>query len=164
MDELRISLEEQIAQNLEFESHAAKLEELRELFSHSIAMLQFQEPLQDCNCVMYALDFRIEEPSSILGRFYASTSYLRNLIDQGHLNKIEDKQEKGSLAVYFNNNKVEHVGVVRTAGRVVSKWGIGYLYEHGPWEVPSSYGNSLSYFAPIDPDHAYDLLRAFQRA
>lgn len=164
IDGLREALEQGIAQNLDFDSHEAKLEELREMFSHSIVMLPFDEPLQECNCVMHAMDFRMEEPSSLFGRFYADTKYLRRLIDTGHLSEIYGSPENGSLAVYWNGDKVEHVGVANEDGRVVSKWGIGYLYDHEPWEVPSSYGRSIRYFAPIDPDDAYEFLEALHTA
>lgn len=156
---LRVALEERIANNIDFDSHATQLESLRGEFGHTIEMLGFDEPLQECNCVMYALDFRMEQPSTIRGHFYASTAYLKSLVEQGHL--IESEPIDGSLAVYYGDNRVEHVGVTRAAGRIVSKWSIGYLYEHEPWEVPSSYGKSIRYFRPIDSDHAFDLLEAF---
>lgn len=161
MNALRNALEQHIAQNFEFNSHAARLEELRDQFSHSIALIPFDEPLQDCNCVIYALGFRMQNPSSLFGRFYANTDYLRSLIDQGYLVEVAAQPADGFLAVYYSGNKVEHVGIVRTAGRVVSKWGIGFLYEHREWEVPSSYGSSIRYFASIDPDYAFNLLEAF---
>jgi hypothetical protein len=159
MDQLRIALEEQIAQNFDFSSHAVKLEEIRVRFAHSIKLLPFPEPLQDCNCVMYALDFRMEKPSTLLGRFYANTDYLHSLINQSHLVDAGTNPGNGSLAVYFNGLKVEHVGVVGSEGRIASKWGIGYVYEHQPLEVPSTYGTDVRYFRSLDPDVAYELLK-----
>ena len=160
-DDLRAALEERIAQNFDFDSHAVRLEELREQFQHSFAMLPFNENCQDCNCVMYAFDFRMEEPSTPFGRFYANTDYLRWIIDQGHLVEALGATADGRLAVYWNGESVKHVGVVRAGGRIASKWGIGFLYEHGAWEVPSTYGDSLRYFVPIDHDQAYNLLEVF---
>jgi len=158
---LRDVLEQQIAQNCDFGAHPARLEELRETFQHSIAMRPFDEECQDCNCVMYALDFRMSEPSTPFGRFYADTEYLRWLIDQGHLVEALEAPADGLLAVYWNGDRVKHVGVARADGSVASKWGIGFLYEHREWEVPSTYGDSIRYFISIDSDQAYDLLKVF---
>lgn len=159
--ELRDALEQQIAQNYDFGSHSAQLEVLREKFQHSIAMLPFDEECQNCNCVMYALDFRMEEPSTLFGRFYANTDYLRWLIDQGHLVEVLEAPIDGLLAVYWDGDRIKHVGVTRADGRIASKWGVGFLYEHGAWEVPSTYGDSIRHFISIDPDQAHDLLEAF---
>lgn len=160
-DELRTALQERIAMNFELETHATQLEELRGQFQHSIVMLQFDEPCQDCNCVMYALGFRVHMPSSPFGRFYANTNYLLWLINQGYLVEATQPPVAGFLVIYCGDDKVAHVGIVRAGGLIASKWGIGFLYEHEIWEVPSSYGTSIRYFMPIDPDQALDLLESF---
>ena len=163
MHELRVALEEQIAQNFDFDGHAMKPEEIRERFTHSIKILPFSESLQDCNCVMYALDFRMEKPTTFVGRFYAGTDYLRSIIDQSHITDVGINPRNGSLAVYFSGSKVEHVGVVSSEGRITSKWGIGYLYEHQLMELPSTYGTDVRYFSALDPDVAYELLKKYHR-
>jgi hypothetical protein len=160
-NELRDAIEQQIAQNSDFGSHAARLEGLREQFQHSIILLPFDEEGQDCNCVMYALDFRMEEPLTLLGRFYANTDYLRRLIDQGRLVEAVEVPADKLLAVYWDGDSVKHVGVAGADGRIASKWGIGFLYKHSAWEVPLSYGNSIRYFAPINPDQAFDFLNNY---
>lgn len=158
---LRDALEQDIAKSLDMDGHVAKLEKLRLLFGHSIEALQFDEPPQECNCVMHALDFRMEHPTTPLGRFFANTLYLGWLIERDVLTLIEGEPMAGSLAVYYVGGKVEHVGVVQSSGRIVSKWGIGMLCEHEPFEVPSSYGSKIRYFVAIDPDTAWELLAAF---
>lgn len=163
MNGLRDALERDIDKNMDMDmdSHTAKLEELRLLFGHSIDTLPFDEPAQECNCVMQALDFRMEHPSTPRGRFYASTAYLRWLIEGGHLAPIDGDAPAGSLAVYYVDGNVEHVGVLQASGRIISKWGIGMLCEHEQLEVPSSYGSGIRYFAPINPDVAWELLAVF---
>ena len=160
---LRYALQEKIAKNFNFDSHAANLEELRNEYKHSIAMLPFDWPLQECNCVMYALDLLLNPATSFLGHFHANTGFLGWLIDQGHLSLVEGVPQEGSIAAYFSGQKAEHVGIVKTTDRVVSKWGIGHVYEHGSWEVPSSYGSSLQYFTPITSDDVLSMLEVFQR-
>jgi hypothetical protein len=133
MKTLREALETRIAKNLNFNQHIFELEALRNQFGHSIITLPFEEPLQNCNCVMFALVLRLDEASSVLGRFYASTQYLGSIITKKHLN--ESEAINGSLVVYWDEGKIEHVGVTQANGRIASKWGIGYAYEHEKWEV-----------------------------
>jgi hypothetical protein len=56
----------------------------------------------------------------------------------------------GDLAVYLDNDRFCHVGRVKRMGRIESKWGLGQLYEHSLWEVPSSYGSQLRCFDGLD--------------
>ena len=39
-------------------------------------------------------------------------------------------------------------------GRVVSKWGLGHLWEHNILEVPISYGNEYKYYKDIQKEEA----------
>lgn len=161
MEDFRNALQVQIAQNNDFTSHAAKLEEIRLRYPHSIEMLPFSEPLGECNCVMYAFKFHMESPYTLFGRFYANTNFVQSLIEQGYLININENPKRGSLVIYFKDGKVEHIGIAFSTNRIVSKWGIGHLYEHEPLEVPSSYGSSIQYFSAIDADRAYELLEMF---
>jgi hypothetical protein len=161
MTALREALEARIAHNLNFDQHVVELEALRGQFGHSIIILPFDEPLQNCSCVMFALGMRLEEASSFLGHFYASTQYLESLITKGCLKETEAKNK--AIAVYWHDGRIVHAGVTQANGRIASKWGIGFAYEHKEWEVPSSYGSGISYHAPMDPDDAFVLLEKFHR-
>lgn len=155
---LRDAIEQHIANNTNFDNHSVRLEELRVEFSHSIELLEFDEDNEACNCVMYAMNFRLFPASRILfENFYADTAYLNSLIEQGHL--IGRESNVGSLAVYYRDSREQHSGIVTEDGRIKSKWGTGFLYEHGLWEVPSSYGTSIRYFDPIACSRAIELLR-----
>jgi hypothetical protein len=44
-----------------------------------------------------------------------------------------------------------------TPTRVLSKWGVGLLYEHAIWEVPLRYGQEVQYFVGTDDDASLDL-------
>ncbi|MFC3110344.1 hypothetical protein ACFQAT_28945 [Undibacterium arcticum] len=162
-DDLRRALQEKIDANREIASHVAMLDEIAKQFPHSVEPIRHPEPLGDFNCVMYALNICPEPPCSPLGRYYADTGYVRSLIDQGQLTEVGDNPPEGSLAIYFKEDTVMHIGRVRSPGRVVSKWGIGNLYEHAPLEVPSSYGNEVRYFSTIDKEKAFELLEQFCR-
>jgi hypothetical protein len=54
------------------------------------------------------------------------------------------------LAVYLDNfGMIKHIGKVFN-GNIVSKWGMkGYLWRHGIWEVPNSYGIDVKYYSHL---------------
>jgi len=100
------------------------------------------------NCVMYALnlqndqrylDLRIALP----GHIHADTKFLKFLIDQGFL--VES--EKGQLIIYFEGDVIKHIGKLSSHNRVVSKWGIGLLYDHELFDIPVDYGCSIKRFS-----------------
>lgn len=109
---------------------------------------------------MYALNIDPVQ-SSIPFVCYATTQYVRSLIDQGHIDDIGENPPEGSLAIFFEEDTVTHIGIVHSPGRIFSKWGIGNLYEHTLLQIPSSYGNEVRYFSTIDPDKAFELLERF---
>lgn len=162
---LRYALEEMIAANLDVASHAALLDEIAKQFPHSIKQIHFPypEPLDECNCVMYALNICPNPSCSPLGHYWANTNYVRSLIDDCHIAEVGDHPQDGDLAIYFKEGTVTHIGIAQSPGRIVSKWGIGNLYEHSPLEVPSSYGDEVRYFSTIDEDNAFDLLESFHQ-
>lgn len=51
---------------------------------------------------------------------------------------------EGDLAVYQATGLV-HTGVVAGQG-IVSKWGMGHTWHHPPFEMPISYGTSVTYY------------------
>jgi len=56
-----------------------------------------------------------------------------------------------------------HAGLAQTNLRVISKWGIGHLYEHELWDVPESYGTSIRFFKQLPCEEALDLFVQFAR-
>ena len=59
--------------------------------------------------------------------------------------EILRRDDVGSVIVYFSDGRPVHAGRYQN-DRVTSRWGIGYLWEHGIWEVPSSYGDQYQLF------------------
>ena len=164
MDALRIALEEKIGKNFDFSTHADMLEELFKLFHHSIRLIPsaHMEPLDECNCVMYALGIRPNPSCSPLGRYYADTDYLASLIENGYMTELGKSMSDDALAIYFKAEKVQHIGISKL-GRVTSKWGAGHIYDHAPLEVPLSFGDSVRYFGLIDAELAFDQFLRFNR-
>ncbi|WP_301100673.1 hypothetical protein [Propionivibrio sp.] len=115
----------------------------------------------DFNCVMYALGLtaRIETPCRPLGHFFADTVFLRSLIDRSILRPCTEAN--GALVVWSLAGTIKHVGVAIAQGRVASKWGIGYVYEHGVLEVPKSYGDALTFYSAIESEDALNHLHQY---
>ena len=67
------------------------------------------------------------------------------------------------LIVYFTDSKVQHIGRMIDNSRVESKWGTGHLCKHSLWEVPSNYGDKVSFFVPIDHDTVLDRFCQWQK-
>ena len=160
-NDLRELLETMTGSDLAVELHPSRLAEISLAVPHSIAVQPAPcgEPLEDFNCVMYALDLvgMINDSSGRpFGKFYADTPFLSYLIGSGRL--APTAESKGALAVWSDNGHVKHVGVITNAGRAASKWGIGNLYEHGVFEIPKSYGNEIAFYEPLDSETAFDLL------
>ena len=152
-----------ITHELDATSHVAKIAELKIQHTHSITAIpsELAEPLEDYNCVMFALDLvaRLENPCRPLGRFYADTEFLSVLISKEILK--ESTNEVGKIIVWSDEEKIKHVGLVSGKDVAKSKWGIGNLYEHGFQEVPESYGSNLTFFEPINGELALEMLSRF---
>lgn len=55
--------------------------------------------------------------------------------------------------MYFDGQIPTHAGLV-TDSRVTSKWGSSHIFQHGPLEVPSNYGNSIRFYRKISSREA----------
>jgi hypothetical protein len=155
------------------DKQAAAFEEMRAAQPNSIrlATLEAFRELGDgqsrkYDCFTFALGL-IDSPERIAAETYAPRSrgpmkwpgiddalpgsrflnflQLPELPEQPSLQSYRD----GDLVVYRDKfESTEHVGKV-AAGVVVSKWGMkGSLWQHGLWEVPSSYGTSVRFYSP----------------
>ena len=132
------------------------LEALRQELQHSIAVLSGPNENLHYNCVMYA--FGIEEDQEYIDRVSAcpedvhgDTTFVQFMIENGDLDEREHPAP-GLLTIYFNEGRVRHIGRLISKSRVVSKWGIGHLYEHDIFDVPSNYGEVVRYFKTAERD------------
>lgn len=91
------------------------------------------------------------------GRIYAAGAFGHWLLDRGLLVEVSQAEAReGDLVFYLSNDgRFKHAGLCRAEGRVISKWGIGHLYEHGVFEVPDSYGNKVRFFRSLSYDEAF---------
>jgi hypothetical protein len=90
-----------------------------------------------------------------LGLVFAGAEFLDWFAASGRLVEIGDHEaSENGVVMYFDGGYARHVGRVVSSGRVVSKWGLGLLYEHGLSEVPTDYGDQVRFFRSIEPDVA----------
>lgn len=163
MDQLLREKLQFITLDLHAHEHAEKISALRLEHPHSISVLPsyLDEPLEDYNCVMYALDLvaRMQEPCRPFGRFYADTEFLKALVKNGVLKP--SSQLLGNIVTWSDDEKINHIGIVTQGNMATSKWGIGNLYEHEFHEVPDSYGCNLDFYEPVEFGIAFDMLSKY---
>jgi hypothetical protein len=158
---LRQSLSE-ITLDLEVGTHAARIDALREIFDHSILVVESEHPVERYTCGVHAFCL-VEEPTYVeiagvgFGRTFAGADFInfvlqRNLLIPRDVDEVIDND----LIIYFENGVFRHVGRTTGGRRVLSKWGIGLLYEHEVFEVPATYGDEVRYFCGPDPDACFN--------
>jgi len=87
--------------------------------------------------------------------FFAGSAFARYLIETGTLVEIAaDETLSGDIVIYLDDDGApSHAGKIASADkRTKSKWGGGLFLEHGLWEVPESYGNTVRFYHAI-PAH-----------
>ena len=142
--------------------HPARIEALRPEHGHTIVVVESDFPIERYTCGVHAF-YLIEDPTYVkiadcgLGRTFAGREFISFLLQNKLLSPRQSPTIVGDLIVYFDGGTFQHVGRMKTDTRVVSKWGKGWLYEHGVWEVPSHYGQEIQYFVGPNEDASYEL-------
>jgi hypothetical protein len=166
---LRNALDQILREYQTTAEQAAALEDLRSSHSHSIrpgTLADFCElgdgGTPEYDCFTFALDL-IDCQERITAREYAprkigpiqrpgiadalpGPNFLQflQLPKQTSLQGCHDYD----LVVYYDKfGNAQHAGKI-VGGMIVSKWGMkGALWQHGLWEVPSSYGTSVQFYS-----------------
>jgi hypothetical protein len=151
-DRLRDCLERMTHDGSPVETYPQKLLALANEMPHTIRVLPSpgNEPLDRYNCVMYALGLvgQMRNPY-LVWSFRLGLEFLSQLIEGGVLNPSE--ATAGGLVTWSSPTGLKHVGLLVSPDRSVSKWSIGQLLEHGLYEVPTSYGDGLAFYSPLEP-------------
>ena len=146
---------------LEVGEQIEEVERLRNQFPHSITVRQRVTDARpgdnQFTCFMHALD--LSAPPSlvvnIIKRFdhvYPGAEFIRLLIEHQLLKAISEPEE-GAVLIYALDGTPKHAG--KFAGdMVVSKWGLGHVWQHHMFEVPASYGDSVDVFGRVDSETA----------
>jgi hypothetical protein len=151
---LRAALE---LERLPIGEHRQRVEEIGRSISHTITFVE----ASGAPCIPYALGlvkrpqyWSIAEHTGVQARadFMA---WLASRLEE------LDEPAPGALVAYFNNNRWTHLGTMAGTERVISKWGLFPAYQHGLWEVPTSYGNKVKFFSKPDEEEALRLFKEF---
>jgi len=163
-DRLRALLD-QMVNDLPVGAHAARLEAIRDMTPHAISILPApeDEPLEEFNCIMHALGIvaRLEHACGPLGRWYADTGFVRYLVAQAVLTPCGARC--GAIITWSSAEGLKHAGRIVSPGRVLSKWGVGHVYEHGFDEVPASYGNRMDFYGGVESGTVLAYLAGYVR-
>ena len=135
-------------------------------FPHTIVSVNSEPPLLRYTCLVHALDFterRDYVMVAMSGSVFAGAAFAHWLLAQNAMHELcQADAVAGSLVWYFKvDGHFAHVGILLEGGRVRSKWGTLGLFEHGLYEVPSTYGDHVRYFAPLLYDDAIHLFYDF---
>jgi len=110
------------------------------------------------NSFGYALDLADSERHIAVAthfrNIHCDSAFVSYLLKNGSLEEAPaDALRKGDVVIYFHNADPTHAGKV-FGDRVISKWGLGSLWEHALFEIPASYGNDVHYFRALGPGAA----------
>jgi len=129
------------------------IEKLRAIYPHSIRpadlLSHMIEGLHYFNCFEFA--FRLIEAPVVLGEFrkYEAVVFDPMMVEALMANLAQKQFSEivdGDLVIYCTDTGVTHAGITG-AKRVLSKWGTGYVWFHGTFEIPAEYGQIVRYYA-----------------
>ena len=154
--ELRCRLQK-ITDNTPVYQQQRLISELASTCLHSIRRLDDAQ-VEKWNCFAYAFNLVVSDRYQRIAWadrrggnniFFASSEFARFLLQSEVLVEIEEGEaQPGHVVIYLNNEgNWKHAGKIFSSDkRVKSVWGIGHFWEHGLWEVPESYGNTVSFY------------------
>ena len=148
--DLRARLQD-ITYSSDIDGHLSAIEALKSEFLHTIRFIGSANPALLQNCFEWALGISQELAHWVgeleLTDLCACSKFVQELIP--HLIPVsESDAAEGDLVLYFDGQMPTHAGLVKTS-TVISKWGKGHIYQHGQLEVPSSYGNEISFYRKL---------------
>jgi hypothetical protein len=89
------------------------------------------------------------------------SAFVAEQFARGRLTEIDpSKIVLGTIALNFDGGPT-HAALVREVIPLLfleSKWGPSEVHSHGLWEVPTSYGYQVRFYAPTDIEELLDLL------
>lgn len=159
-----------MTEELPVEQHPDRVEALRSEFGHTIKIVNSDLPISGYTCAVHSFCL-VNDPTYIdvasfgLGKTFAGAEFIHFLLGQGLIEeRMPEASTVGDLVLYFDGAAFKHVGRVSEGGRILSKWGLGYLYEHSVWEVPLDYGHKVQHFMGLDPEQGLDLFITYAKS
>jgi len=149
-------------------AHPQALAELASEIPHSIVAalhLAPQLPIERYNCFEFALGLAGRNEVRLISHFIPSTCCNGIFVEYLAASLLTTTVSRGAdrnLVLYRDNQQFTHAGLV-SGNRILSKWGTGQLWLHGPLEVPASYGQITAYYRATNPDEVLAKFLEFSR-
>lgn len=148
--------------------HRVELQAISREVPNTITMLESSLAENRFTCGMHALSFEDSEEYAEIagygpGLVYAGPDFFEWLVANHHLEEVTSPQD-GDLAMYFCEGRWMHIGCLSGDSRIISKWGLGLLYDHELAEVPEQYGEEVRFFRHPGPEASLDLFVIYARA
>lgn len=143
--------------NLEKSQQVSKLEELRNVFNHTVDALDSDDLFfgaeNTYNCFAYALNLIGQRQYiDIAGQYpndvFANSDFVTFLLKNG---RISETKGDGIIIYFSPTGKPTHAGRI-SGNSVKSKWGTGLLFKHNIFDIPISYGNNYKKYVALKPD------------
>lgn len=134
--------------------HIDRIAGLKKLYPHKISLHGNPNIFERDECFLYA--FRDLLPDDLLDAFINLVSdkpelfesICRDLTLKGFVSLHADRMDSDRIVVYFLENTPKHYGRIE-GDTVLSKWGSGYAWKHGLFEVPLSYGDNVRFSSGV---------------
>ncbi len=134
-----------------------ELERLRKKYRHSISILRDGiDRITRFNCFAYGLGFwkhaeYIRRVDAAGNSAIADSHFVSWVLEQDILREISVSDAKeGDVVLYFDKGAVTHAAVLGEEQTLRSKWGGNEVHQHGLWEVPAQYGDTVRYYRKPD--------------
>ncbi len=130
------------------------IEKLSKEHPHSISLVSEARPDDPetwrYNCYEFTFGLnKSEDCISLAGRgIFVNGEYVSWFINN-YLKEITKSEiQNGDFIIYFSSDEIVHSGIWKL-GQVRSKWGKFHTWDHDIDEVPSNYGNKVSFYRSI---------------
>ena len=151
------------------EKNIALVDALTSEIPHTIIPVQSVHDLFTFTCLVHALGFTGQDQYRVVAglgvdKVFAGEAFAYWLLRSGSLTELTPPADAviGSMVMYFDDDaSFTHVGLSKHNSRVESKWGQLGLYEHGLFEVPANYGDTVRYYKPLPYSVAIKLFYDF---
>lgn len=150
------------------ETNIALVGALMSEIPHTIVPFQSLHDLFTFTCLVHALGFTSQKQYLAIaglrgGKVFAGKAFASWLLRSESLTEVNPSDAViGSLVMYFDGDgEFIHVGLSKLNSRVESKWGQLGLYEHGLFEVPANYGDTVRYYKHLPYPVAIKLFNDF---
>jgi len=97
-------------------------------------------------------DLAYDDAYSRSNLYFANSQFVRQILKEKILEEEKDPCVNGLILYFDEEDKPTHAGIIKSCEHpelfIESKWGtFRRLFNHRVWQVPSSYGNKVRYYA-----------------